>query len=144
MVYDVWGPWSSLVGPNAPLNDTCTTHQEGSAVSSVRAWTSAKFPSDKIVLGVPSYGHSYFVKNADAIKNGKLQPYPPFDASKQPAGDSWDAPAGVDQCGNATPAGGVFDFWGLVEGGFLNTQGYANPEPGIYHRFDSCSQTVRR
>ncbi|KAG9121581.1 hypothetical protein FRC07_002405, partial [Ceratobasidium sp. 392] len=25
MNYDIWGPWSTGVGPNAPLNDTCVT-----------------------------------------------------------------------------------------------------------------------
>jgi chitinase len=141
MNYDVWGSWSTGgVGPNAPLNDTCSTKKEGSAVSAVQAWTAAKFPSNKIVLGVASYGHSYFVKKSDALDaSGKLKPYPPFDASQQPHGDSWDAPAGTDVCGNPTPIGGIFNFWGLISGGFLTQAG--TPAPGIHYRFDSCSQT---
>ena len=57
-------------------------------------------------------------------------------------GDSWDAvSAESDMCGVVTAAGpsGIFDFWGLVEGGFLTTNGTA--ASGIDYRFDACSQT---
>lgn len=56
MDYDVWGSWSTAVGPNAPLNDTCAPSpagQQGSAVSAVKAWTTAGMPASQIVLGVP-------------------------------------------------------------------------------------------
>lgn len=48
MNYDIWGSWSSTVGPNAPLNDSCAPTQDGSAVSAVKAWTSAGFPADQV------------------------------------------------------------------------------------------------
>ncbi|KAI0747107.1 glycoside hydrolase [Daedaleopsis nitida] len=143
MNYDVWGSWSSTVGPNAPLNDTCASDQEGSAVSAVKAWTSSGFPANQLVLGVASYGHSFKVAQTAALTDSALTPYSAFDKSAQPLGDSWDevAPAGVDQCGNPTPGGpsGIFDFWGLVEGGFLTANGTA--ADGIDYRFDECSQT---
>ncbi|GJJ11377.1 hypothetical protein Clacol_005609 [Clathrus columnatus] len=142
MNYDVWGPWSSAVGPNAPLNDTCAApaNQQGSAVSGVRAWTEAGIPPHKIVLGVASYGHSFSVTPQNAIQNGKLVPYPSFSASNQPAGDAWDDQPGTDVCGNFEGAGGNFDFWGLIAGGFLTAEG--KPASGIYYRFDDCSQTA--
>ncbi|OCH93947.1 glycoside hydrolase [Obba rivulosa] len=148
MNYDVWGSWSTSVGPNAPLNDTCASgaDQQGSAVSGVKAWTDAEFPAHQIVLGVASYGHSFQVSQSDALASSgsnTLVPYPSFDASEQPLGDSWDsvAPAGVDQCGNPTSGGpsGIFDFWGLVQGGFLTNNGTA--ASGIDFRYDNCSQT---
>ncbi|KAI0360379.1 glycoside hydrolase [Trametes cingulata] len=146
MNYDVWGAWSSAVGPNAPLNDTCAApaDQQGSAVSAVKAWTDAGFPANQLVLGVASYGHSFKVAKDAAVSSGStLAPYPAFDAAQQPLGDSWDAvaPAGVDQCGNPSAGGpsGIFDFWGLVEGGFLTANGTA--AAGIDYRFDACSQT---
>ncbi|KAI0707540.1 glycoside hydrolase [Cerioporus squamosus] len=127
MNYDVWGSWSNTVGPNAPLNDTCASDQEGSA----------------LVLGVASYGHSFKVSQSDAVSGSELAAYPAFDKTTQPLGDSWDevAPAGVDQCGNPTAGGasGIFDFWGLIEGGFLTQNGTA--ADGIEYRFDECSQT---
>ncbi|KAF7966092.1 hypothetical protein HWV62_40180 [Athelia sp. TMB] len=143
MNYDVWGSWSAAVGPNAPLNDTCAPapDQDGSAVSAVQAWTAAGFPAHQIVLGVASYGHSFSVPASSAVvapSTSTLAAYPPF-ASAQPPGDAWDGGAGVDQCGNPVAAGGIFDFWGLVDGGFLDANGSA--APGIDYRYDNCSET---
>ena len=145
MDYDVWGSWSSAVGPNAPLNDTCaaTANQVGSAVSAVKAWTAAGIPVNQIVLGVPSYGHSFSVSPSDAFTDDsetELVAYPKFDASNQPLGDAWGDSGSVDACGVYEGPGGTFEFWGLVDGGFLTTEG--SPAPGIYYRYDNCSQTV--
>jgi len=144
MNYDIWGSWSNTAGPNAPLNDSCVAkpaQAAGSAVSAVAAWTKAGFPAHQIVLGVASYGHSFAVKKADALGKGKtlITTFPPFDANAQPKGDKWQDPAGTDVCGNRQPQGGNFDFWGLIDGGFLTKTGVA--APGIHYRFDGCSQT---
>ena len=48
MNYDVWGSFSSGVGPNAPLDDACAPAKEGSATSAVKAWTAAGFPASKV------------------------------------------------------------------------------------------------
>ena len=145
MNYDVWGSWSSTVGPNAPLNDTCAppADQVGSAVSAVMAWTAAGMPVNQIVLGVPSYGHSFSVSPSDAFVDSsktELVPYPKFNASNQPLGDAWDDTGSVDACGVYEGPGGTFELWGLVDGGFLTANG--NTAPGIFYRYDSCSQTV--
>lgn len=145
MDYDVWGSWSPNVGPNAPLDDTCAppAYQDGSAVSAVKAWTAAGMPLNKIVLGVAAYGHSYRVKPHDAFVKGsktELAAYSKFNASDEPGGDAWADPAGYDLCGVYGGPGGTFTLWGLVAGGFLTTTGKA--APGIYNRFDDCSQTV--
>ena len=92
MNYDIWGPWSATVGPNAPLADSCAPAeaQVGSAESAVQTWTAAGFPVEQIVLGVASYGHSFRVRQSDAFENGStdtLAPYPPFDSSDRPSGD---------------------------------------------------------
>jgi chitinase len=143
MNYDIHGSWSPVVGANAPLNDTCASTHDGSAVSAVKAWSSAGFPVKQMILGVPAYSHSFFVTQSAALdKSGHLNLDPPFDASKQPAGDKWDStPGSTDSCGNPTTTGGVFTFWGLVDAGFLTIKG--NPSHGIHHLFDTCSQTVR-
>ncbi|KAI0305232.1 chitinase [Multifurca ochricompacta] len=141
MNYDVWGSWEPSVGPNAPLDDSCAPSPQGSAKSAVKAWTNAGFPANQIILGVPAYGSSYRVDPKDAYDtSGKLKPYVPFDRSKQPAGDKWDSTAGgVDVCGNPNVVGGVFNFWGLIDGGFLTEKG--TPAKGIDYTFDQCSQT---
>ena len=145
MNYDIWGPWSDTVGPNAPLNDTCATtqNQAGSAVSAVQKWHAAGFPLIQIVLGVPSYGHSFMVNKNDAFEPGSktlLAPYPKFNSSAHPKGDSWDGDTGVDMCGNAVSPGGIIEFWGLIQHGYLNPNGTL--KQGIFFRYDNCSQTV--
>jgi chitinase len=144
MNYDVWGLWSSGVGPNAPLNDSCApaAEQQGSAVSAVKAWSTAGFPANQIILGVAAYGHSFHVNQSSALDaSGNIRPYAQFDKSQQPAGDRWDSTAaGVDACGNPDVVGGVFDFWGLIDAGFLQCDGaVAN---GIQYAFDNCARTV--
>ncbi|KAH7922909.1 glycoside hydrolase [Leucogyrophana mollusca] len=148
MNYDVWGSYSASVGPNAPLNDTCApaSDQAGSAVSAVDAWTKAGFPANQIVLGVASYGHSYFVSNANATgssstdaTSGALVAFPGFSAAQQPMGDSWDSTGGLDQCGVYQGPSGDFNFWGMIDAGFLNTDG--SVASGMESRYDECSQT---
>jgi chitinase len=93
---------------------------------------------------VASYGHSFKVAKTNAFKSGsttQLAAYPAFDSSVHPTGDSWDDAAGLDVCGNEQTAGGNIDFWGMVDLGFLNSDG--TPKQGIAQLFDSCSQTVR-
>ncbi|TRM63576.1 glycoside hydrolase family 18 protein [Schizophyllum amplum] len=142
MNYDLWGTWSTSVGPNAPLNDSCAApeNQQGSAVSAVEAWSAAGMPLDQIVLGVASYGHSFGV-NKTAAMNGtdSLVLYPAFNATAFPAGDAWDDEPSVDACGVQENQGGVIQFWGLVEQGYLGTDG--QPAEGVPYVFDECSQT---
>ncbi|KAJ3876968.1 glycoside hydrolase family 18 protein [Lentinula edodes] len=143
MNYDVWGSWSTGVGPNAPLNDSCAAkpNQQGSAVSAVAAWYTAGMPVGKIVLGVPSYGHSFSVNQTSAfVSSTELAAYPPFNATAFPLGDSWDTGATEpDACGLLESNGGVYDFWSLIENGYLDTEGNFTSE--FPHRFDECSQT---
>ncbi|KAJ7915693.1 glycoside hydrolase superfamily, partial [Mycena leptocephala] len=42
MAYDINGPWSAVVGPNAPLNGSCAPN--GSVTSAVKAWNTAGIP----------------------------------------------------------------------------------------------------
>ena len=144
MNYDVWGSWSPTVGPNAPLNDSCAAaaNQQGSAVSAVKAWTTAGFPCNQIILSVAAYGHSFFVEQSKALDlSGNIITNAIFDKSKQPAGDAWDQTAeGNDMCGNKNVVGGIFTFWGLIDAGFLQCDGFVTN--GIQYAFDSCSRTV--
>ena len=143
MNYDVWGSWSSGVGPNAPLDDSCAPagDQGGSAVSAVKAWSNAGFPPHQIILGVASYGHSFHVNKSSALDAwGNIVLYAPFNNSLQPIGDAWDTADGNDVCGIPKVFGGIQDFWGLIAAGFLTK--YGTPAIGIHYTFDECSQTV--
>lgn len=73
MEYDYHGSWDSRTGHNAPLyfhpgdqsktlNSNFTTHY----------WMSKGAPSTKLVMGVPSYGQSFTLKNAQ--QNGLNAP----------------------------------------------------------------------
>ncbi|KAH0834836.1 glycoside hydrolase family 18 protein [Lanmaoa asiatica] len=145
MNYDVFGTFSSVTGPNSPLNDTCasSSDQQGSAVSAVAAWTKAGFSANKIVLGVAAYGHSYTVTKSTAVTGSTLNIYTSFDKTNIPTGDSWDPPVtSADVCGNP-PVGngntGIYNFWALIGGGFLSQNGTV--ASGMVGLFDECSQT---
>ena len=143
MDFDVWGSWSSSVGPNAPLNDACApaVDQEGSAVSAVKAWSAAGFPLNRTILGVASFGYSFHVNQSSALDaSGNINLYAPFDKSLQPAGDEWDVGVGVDVCGNPNVVEGRIDFWGLIDAGFLLYDGAV--ADGIEYTFDNCGRTV--
>lgn len=141
MNYDVYGDtFSKVVGPNSPLDDSCApaADQTGSATSAVKLWTAAGFSAKQIVLGVPGYGHGYSISPSAAVQNNALVSYPSFNTNNPIIGDSWDA-AGPDACGVSQPASGDFNFWGLIEAGFLNKDG--SVASGMTSRFDNCSQT---
>jgi len=133
MNYDINGPWNTAtgVGPNAPLDDSCSTVKSGSATSAIAAWTSAKFPANQILLGVPAYGHSFSVSPSNAVTGGALASYPQFTPNTTIVGN--------DQCGNPVAASDVLNFVDLVNNGLLSTDGTA--ASGMDFRYDNCSQT---
>jgi chitinase len=146
MNYDTKSTPSSGAEPNAPLDDACAPSgsQTGSARSSVSAWTTAGIPANQIVLGVPAYGHSYVIPPSVALSDQgsgtMLSLYPTYTANSTQKGDKWDSDGGLDVCGNLEGPGGIYTYWGLIQEGFLNSNGTI-PE-GITYRFDNCSQTV--
>ena len=150
MNYDVWTPTSAipLVGPNVPLQVGCTFDDRissQSARTAVEAWTKAGMPAGKILLGVPTYGHSYAVEPSAAIDaSGKLTEYPAFNKGVHLQGDAWDVVPGpnvTDVCGNQTYVTGDWYFRNLVNAtdGFLDVNGTARE--GIVYRYDECTQT---
>jgi GH18 family chitinase len=140
MNYDVWGIFSRFVGPNAPLDDSCCALKAGSAGSGLKNWVKAGVPANQLLLGVPSYGHSYHVhkRNAFIGETQRLVAYPPFDKQTPAVGASGDT-GGQNVCGVVEGPSGYLDFYSLIESGFLKANG--QPADGIYHRYDTCSQT---
>lgn len=75
MTYDIHGTWDTYTDFNAPLynNSDSSPQYKWSADQGVNSWTSAGFPLNKIVLGVPFYGYVYnSVKNSN---NGLYQTF---------------------------------------------------------------------
>ena len=144
MCYDIpsnlsFGAWSS-----SPLDDSCApiSARTGSIMSAVSTWTAAGIPQSQIVVGVPSYGHSFSILPGGSGQNTSttLPMYPSY-SSVHARGDKWDAfPNATNVCGDLEGSGGTYEYWGLMEGGFLNITG--SPESGIKYRFDNCSKTV--
>ena len=143
MDYDLLSNPTIGAGPSSPLNDSCApmSTRFGSAVSAVDAWTTAGIPRNQILLGVPAYGHSYVVPPTQiSSPNVAHLSYPPFDLSLEQVGDSWSGDGGVDVCGHMNGPDGTYRYWGLMQQGFLNTNG--SVKDGIGYRFDGCSMTV--
>ncbi|KAI0071538.1 glycoside hydrolase [Panus rudis PR-1116 ss-1] len=159
------GPNAALNDTCAPKEQ-----QVGSAVSAVKTWTAAGMPANKLVLGVASYGHSFSVSESDAYASSSssskrapsanqtsassgpqpsgtklLAPFPKFDNTASPPGDAWDPQGdatGTDQCGNPiTPQSGVWNFFALIDEGYLDSKGTVSSQKSLGFRFDECSQT---
>ncbi|KAH8813770.1 endochitinase [Flagelloscypha sp. PMI_526] len=150
MNYDINGHWNDppFVGANAPLKDACAPEdkQTGSITSGLGWWTDNGFPKEKIILGVPAYGHSYIAPKANAFKNttkhtSELNLYATFDVEQYPVGDAWDDPPAVDACGILESQGGVWSFWGMIKAGWLTKDGKPSKNKDITYIFDKCSQT---
>lgn len=144
MNYDVKINEAIGAASRSPMDDRCAPSgaKFGSAVTSIEAWNKAGIPLNKLVLGVPGHGHSYFVTPGVAVSrsnSSELNAYPTFIAANRKVGDRWDGTGGLDQCGVMWGPGGAYAYWGLIENGFLNQDG--SPRDGILYRYDNCSET---
>lgn len=158
MNYDVFGPATSpfldditgqtphVAGPSAPLADACApqdSYKRGSATSGSAAWISAGVPAHKILLGVPSYAHTFEVKD---VGEELTTFYPEIDQERnknKTAGDAWDppdAPSGVNECGDIGGPGGSLQYWGLIEQGYLAADGTPGRDD-VQYSWDGCSQS---
>ncbi|XP_035906232.1 chitotriosidase-1-like [Anopheles stephensi] len=86
MVYDMHGAWESYCGINAPLYrgsaDKTETEQQLNVNASIHYWLSQGAPAEKLVLGIPLYGRSFTLANAEnsqigapAVGGGTAGPY---------------------------------------------------------------------
>jgi chitinase len=72
MTYDIHGTWESITDFNAPLF-SYDSIDNVTVDSSVNVWLNAGFPKDKLVMGVPFYGHIY--KQVANVNHGLFQTY---------------------------------------------------------------------
>jgi chitinase len=84
MAYDFSGGWSAVTSFNAPLFAAGRNPDEGqiSADSAVRDYLAAGVPPEKLVLGVPFYGHAW--AGVKKENNGLFQPH--AEKTPQPPG----------------------------------------------------------
>lgn len=141
--YDIYTPSThAIAGPNAPLFDECAPNRNGSATSAIQSWTGAGIPPDQLVLGAPSFGHSYRVSKADAYVNGTqtLAVFPPHNQTNIPTADPGES-GWTDICGTVTLSD-AFTFTQLRDSGFIDNRGEPRHSEGISYHLDDCSQTV--
>ncbi|XP_037944920.1 chitinase-3-like protein 1 [Teleopsis dalmanni] len=69
MAYDLHGPWDDVIGINAPLyggnSDKTKREKQLNVDAIIKYWLSKGAPSDKLVLGIPFYGRSFTLENAE-------------------------------------------------------------------------------
>jgi chitinase len=74
MTYDMSGGWSSVTGHSAPLYDSTANPPEGTSVdTAIQAYLALGVPAEKLIVGVPFYGHGW--GGVAAENNGLHQPY---------------------------------------------------------------------
>ncbi len=91
MAYDYHGPFDvpALTGVNAPLNHDTDPASTKFIVKTLENYIDNGVPASKIVLGMPTYGHSYAgVSSMTDANNGPGKPF----TSAGPAGPSTGAP----------------------------------------------------
>ncbi|CAO1336623.1 unnamed protein product, partial [Diamesa serratosioi] len=63
MSYDLHGVWDGKTGINAPLYAGPDTNKQLNVDASVNFWLSKGCPSEKIIVGIPTYGRSFTLAN---------------------------------------------------------------------------------
>jgi chitinase len=91
MAYDYHGPFDmpALTGVNAPLNQDTDPSGTKYIAETLKNYLTNGVPASKIVLGMPTYGHSY--AGVASMTTGDNGPGKPFTAAG-PAGPSTGAP----------------------------------------------------
>ncbi|EGG02959.1 family 18 glycoside hydrolase, partial [Melampsora larici-populina 98AG31] len=147
MAYDLYGPSSTpVVGPNAPLFDTCNDPgMKYSVDQAIQTWTSTGFPASQILLGIPSYGYQYQLETSklnvthfsDKTDQTSLF-FGSIDQSKQGKGAK-NGQQTPTSCGSPTDDGN-FVFKDLMTCGFLSSDGTTGLN-GFERHYDNCTHT---
>ncbi|KAK0181138.1 hypothetical protein PV327_003445 [Microctonus hyperodae] len=66
MAYDLHGSWEKQTGINAPLNHAPGDNEELNVKAIVDYWLSQGCSKEKLILGVPFYGRSFTLENAES------------------------------------------------------------------------------
>ncbi|GAA5823897.1 hypothetical protein JCM11251_003339 [Rhodosporidiobolus azoricus] len=122
MAYDFYGAWSATTGPNAALH-ICNAGSD-SAEATVERWLASGFPACKMLLGIPSYSHSFSTSSssiATTTYNGKKTTA--FQAQ-----------------GSGTPVADGTTVAGLIAAGYLSTD-LSKGIGGYTRYYDSCTET---
>ncbi|ORX88559.1 hypothetical protein K493DRAFT_384907 [Basidiobolus meristosporus CBS 931.73] len=137
MAYDIMGSWSATTGPNAPFDyDTAKGGDAYSFRQSINDWLGAKWPANKLVMGVPFYGRSLTATVDMNANPGNM--YAAKD-SVTPKGDSYDANEPNSFCNEGTFYSGIWK-WKSIRSDILQS-GTTTPVSGWSRYWDNTTQT---
>ncbi|KAJ7072791.1 glycoside hydrolase family 18 protein [Mycena amicta] len=153
-----------LPGPNAPLGNLCGTSSQPqySAEAAFSQWTAAKFPANKLLLGLPLYG--YVLDSTKTVLTGSFvdpalegtstqAPASPVAANPIRGGNKRPPthPSGTSKIGVVAAANANLQSWwgqqipfsSLVSSGALvkNADGSYSGAGGFTEGWDDCSDT---
>ncbi|PHH75632.1 hypothetical protein CDD80_2215 [Ophiocordyceps camponoti-rufipedis] len=136
MAYDVNSGSADVTGPNAPLDFETGKGKQFSLNTAIGNWTSAGFPKDKLLAGMPYYCRSNkLTEDADLDITNQYQPQ----EKETPLGDPEDKRA-FDECSNETLASGVWRYKHAREQGILQEPDKAGN--GFQYQFQTATTTV--
>ncbi|KAI9594749.1 glycoside hydrolase [Syncephalis fuscata] len=128
MAYDVYGSWSSTTGPNAPFDPAKSGNEPPvSFTTAAKAWSDAKFPREKIVMGLAFYGRSAVA--ASALKANSMYGQQNKNVAQA---------AGAD---GSAGSGGVWTWKDLRSNKILTSTSAANKGTGWQRNWDDGTKT---
>lgn len=116
MAYDINGPWANVSGANAPLSNEAGKGAQFSVGSTIERWNGAGCPLDKMVIGVPFYGHATQLQKSTANATSMYQDQ----STVAPLGDLEDKVA-PDACTGKNASSGAWRWKNLRGQGILDT-----------------------
>lgn len=136
LAYDVNSPMSFTTGPNAPLSYESRRGPQYSLASTIDKWVNARFPAEKIAIGLAFYGRAATTKVDMSAQPWNV--YQPKD-TEVPRGDNDDG-LWADRCtGKPASFSGIWSYKNLRAQGLLDTPVTA-AKPWIRY-WDSVSLT---
>jgi chitinase len=128
MAYDVYGSWSSTTGPNAPFDPAKGGNEPPvSFTTAAKAWSDAKFPREKIVMGLAFYGRS-------AVTTTALKPSDMYGPQNKNGAQSYGSTG-------TAGAGGVWTWKDLRGQNILTSVNAANKGTGWQRNWDNPTRT---
>ncbi|KAJ9073180.1 hypothetical protein DSO57_1019229 [Entomophthora muscae] len=136
MAYDIMGPWSPTIGPNAPFVADTTRGGDGfSFTQGIDDWLAAGFPPNKISAGLAFYGRSLIsTVDMDQTPDNMYQPK----ELATPRGDASDSNEPNFFCNEGSAYSGVYKYK------YLRQDALSSPTTAMngYNRyFDNATQT---
>lgn len=80
MAYDLHGPWDLRIDHNAPLyeglTDVTPLQKQLNVNASINYWLDQGAPREKLILGIPMYGHTFTLRDSAQTTVGSFHSGP--------------------------------------------------------------------